>query len=160
MVVVAGLYILTLLSVIALVGTFNLIATVRHQPITEPTLATAVRCANFMGLMMLSLLAFLLLLLSLGVRNRILLTPEELVERGNPRKAYPYRSMIQCQIEPSQKVRTLRCIAFSTANGNAIKWHRFELSPSVRIEEVIAFLNSKGLKVAIIDSRLLPGRMR
>jgi hypothetical protein len=152
-IIVAVFYLLTLLAVIAVLGSFNLISHLRHQPITEPTLATAFKCANFMGIMMLSLLAFFLLLFLLGMRNRILLTPEEIVERrGNMRKTYPYRSMTQCQIESSQRVKTLRCLSFSMTEGDQIRWHRFELDPRMPPNQVVEFLNSKGLDVEIIGS--------
>jgi uncharacterized membrane protein YeiB len=143
---VAGLYVLTLLSVLGLLGIGHLITLLLHRSTTEPIFGTAFKCANLVGILMFSMWAIFLLF---GVRVKIYLDDEELIERlGNLRKTFPYRSITRCQIEQSQKVKTLKCLAFSTeTEADRIEWHRFEFAPTMPVDQVIEFLKSKGIIV-------------
>jgi uncharacterized membrane protein YeiB len=143
---VAGLYVLTLLSVLGLLGIGHLITLLLHRSTTEPIFGTAFKCANLVGVMMFSMWAIFLLF---GVRVKIYLGDEELIERlGSLRKTFPYRSITRCQIEQSHKVKTLRCLAFSTGTEvDLIEWHRFEFAPTMPVDQVIEFLESKGIIV-------------
>lgn len=149
--VVAVFYVVTLVVVSAVLGTANLITHLRHQPVTEPALGTALKCANVVGVT-LSLVPILFLLL--GVRGEVALADDEIVERfGSLRKTYSYRTITRCRIEPSERVRSLRCLAFSTAAaGERVEWHRFEFGPTMPVGAAVEFLKSRGLAVEIVGS--------
>jgi hypothetical protein len=146
--VFACFYVGTLLLIATILGAAKLVAYLLHSPTNESAIAIAVKCANVVW----GTMFCLLILLIVGARVRVTLGPDAVIERlGSLRHAYPYRSITRCRIEPSTRVPSLRCLAFTCEGGGPVAgaavWHRFEFGPRVSADAITEVLTAKGVNV-------------
>lgn len=149
---IACFYVGTLLLVAAILGTAKLVSYLFHNPMNESVFAVAVTCANVVGGCMLSLLAVLLAV----VRVQVTLGADGIIERlGSVRHAYPYRKMSRCRIEPSPRVPSLRCLAFTCDEDRpAAMWHRFEFGPRVPARAIAEVLTVRKVDVEFVEATM------